>query len=450
MGARIVRTIGGIILCSTCVGWPARAFAQEAPPQPESQLPVHEHVAVTAPALTPARETSGTAWLPDATPMYGVHQPWRGWDLRVAGVAFAQFLYEPGDRHRTGGASTSQAGSVNWGMVLIRRAVGEGRFGIRAMLSAEAVTVPGCGSLSLLATGEICANDTIHDRQQPHDLVMELAVDYERQLLGSWRWQMYGGLAGEPALGPPGYLHRPSAMNNPIAPMTHHWTDATHSTFGVVTAAVHNQRWKVEASVFNGREPDESRVDLDLGALDSIAARVSFLPTDRLAFQVSMGRLRDATAEFFGQPQSTVIRSTASVTYHRPLGSGSWATTAAYGISKGRELIGGAPFHITSAGILLESSVTVAERQTVFGRLESVGMPAHHLHAHPYGASVFSTGKAQAGYVRHLRSRRGIVPGIGGTAGFSILPRELAPYYSGRLAPTVGIFLTARAAPHQM
>lgn len=50
------------------------------------------------------------------------------------------------------------------------------------MLSAEPWTVPGCGSLSFLATGEVCDGDTIHDRQQPHDLVMELAVNYERSL----------------------------------------------------------------------------------------------------------------------------------------------------------------------------------------------------------------------------------------------------------------------------
>ena len=48
------------------------------------------------------------------------------------------------------------------------------------MFSAEPYTVPGCGSLNLLATGEVCEGDTIHDRQQPHDLFMELAVDYDR------------------------------------------------------------------------------------------------------------------------------------------------------------------------------------------------------------------------------------------------------------------------------
>ena len=447
---RLVRSAAGVLLLLGFAEWPTGLSAQTSVAQPQADTDVHEHVEVKAPALTPARETSGTAWVPQATPMYGVHRPWRGWDLRLAGVAFAQFLYEPVDRHRTGGAATRQFGSVNWGMVTLRRAIGEGRVGFRAMVSAEPVTVPGCGSLNLLATGETCRGDTIHDRQQPHDLLMELAVDYERRLLGSWRWQVYAGLAGEPALGPPGYAHRSSAMHNPIAPMTHHWADAIPATFGVVTAALHNRRWKAEASVFNSREPDDSRVDLDLGPPDSVAARLSFLPTDRLALQVSAGRLREATAAFWGQPQAILTRATASVSYHRPLSTGNWATTAAYGVNQGREIIAGAPFDMTTAGALLESSITVGERHTAFGRVESVGMPAHHLHAHEYGPSVFSAGKVQAGYVRHLRSRRGVVPGVGGTAGLSILPRTLAPRYSGRIAPTFGIFLTVRAAPHEM
>ena len=190
-------------LLAAILGCPTTASAQEPQPPPTN---VHEHVAVTAPLLTPPKEASGTAWLPQVTPMYGVHRPWRGWDLRLAGVAFVQTLYEPRDRHRTGGSGTRQVGSINWGMVMARRSAGGGRFGIRTMFSAEPWTVPGCGSLSFLATGEVCQGDTIHDRQQQHDLLMELAVDYDRRLRGAWRWQAYAALAGEPALGPPDIL----------------------------------------------------------------------------------------------------------------------------------------------------------------------------------------------------------------------------------------------------
>ena len=427
------------------------AFAQEVDPQLPTQPDLHEHVAVTAPALTPTRETSGTAWIPVATPMYGVHRPWRGWDLRLDGVAFVQFLYEPGDRHRTGGAASRQFGSVNWGMALARRAIGNGRFGVRAMLSAEPWTIGGCGSLNLLATGEVCDNDTIHDRQQQHDAFMELAVDYEQPLRRAWRWQVYAGLAGEPALGPPGYPHRASAMANPIAPATHHWLDGSHIVFGVITVGIHNQRWKAETSVFNGREPDEERANLDLGAFDSVAARLSFLPTERLALQVSIGRLQEARTDFLEQSPQPATKVTASATYNRPLGpTGIWATTVALGAHLARETIVGAPADMNTSALMAESSVTVSNRHTLFGRAEVFGLAAHHLHAAEFGPAVFTMGKIQLGYVRHFTAVKGVVPGIGATASVSLVPAAFASRYGGRAAPGVGLFFNVRPARHEM
>ena len=430
------------------LGWPPVARAQETPPTKPPD--VREHVAVTARVLTPTRETTGTSWLPEATPMYGVHRPWRRWDLRVDGVVFVQALYEPGDRHRTGGAGNRQGGSVNWGMFMARRTVGAGRFGVRTMFSAEPWTVRSCGALSFLATGEVCDGDTIHDRQQAHDLVMELAVDYDRALRGGWRWQVFAALAGEPALGPPGYLHRASATNNPLGPIAHHWLDSTHA-FGLVTGGVHNHRWKAEVSAFNGREADESRADVDLGAFDSVAGRVSFLPSARLALQVSAARMRDVRTEFPFADQDPVVRFTTSAVYHVPLPrNGIWATTAAFGANRVREVVIGDLLEATSRAALIESSVTLSGRHTLFGRAEIADMPAHHLHAHEYFASVFAVGKMQVGYVRHLNARNGLVPGIGGTFALSVLPSELASRYSGRAAPSVGVFFSLKAARHGM
>ncbi len=421
--------------------------AQEAQPAPE----VREHVAVMAPALAPTREASGTAWLPEATPMYGLHRPWRGWDVRLDGVLFVQFLYEPGDRHRTGGTANHQFGGVNWGMAMMRRPIGSGRFGVRTMLSAEPWTVGDCGSLNYLATGEVCEDDTIHDRQQPHDAVMELAVDYEHPLRQSWRWQVYAGLAGEPALGPPGYPHRASAMGNPMAPATHHWLDSSHITFGVVTLGIHNQRWKIEASAFNGRDPDEDRAGIDLGALDSYAARVSFLPSERLALQVSAGRLHEARIEFLEISPQPAMRATASVIYHRPLGeTGIWATTVAVGLNVARETIIGVVAKLRTLAAMAESSVSVASRHTLFGRAELMGMPAHHLHAADLGTEILTVGKLEAGYLWQFRSLKGLVPGIGGTASLSLLPPVLGSRYGGRVAPGLCRFVSLRPARHAM
>jgi hypothetical protein len=190
----------------------------------------HQHPPAETPPIFPPREASGTSWLPDDTPMFGLSRHAGPWQLMVHGSVFGQFLYESGNRHRTGGFSSHQVSSVNWAMIMVRRPAGAGRIGFRAMGSAEPWTVGDCGFINLLANGEMCQGDTIHDRQHPHDAVMELAMEYDRPLRGAVRLQTYAGLAGEPALGPAGFPHRPSAIPNPIAPITHHWLDSSHIT----------------------------------------------------------------------------------------------------------------------------------------------------------------------------------------------------------------------------
>ncbi|MGH9258056.1 MAG: hypothetical protein ACRD3C_26140, partial [Vicinamibacterales bacterium] len=142
------------------VAVPPAAFAQDVQPQTP---PIESHVHDTSPAAQnfPSREASGTAWLPDLTPMYGWHVQTHGWELMFHGNAFGQFLYESGGEHRRG----TQAGSINWIMGMAQRQAGAGRLGVRAMFSLEPWTISGCGYPNLLATGEVCDGDTIHDKQ---------------------------------------------------------------------------------------------------------------------------------------------------------------------------------------------------------------------------------------------------------------------------------------------
>jgi hypothetical protein len=402
-------------------------------------------------ALFETREASGTAWLPDATPMFGLQRSWRGWDVMLHGVAFGQFLYEPGFIHRTGGFSTHQFGSVNWGMIAARRRAGDGRVGVRAMASLEPWTLRDCGSINLLATGELCEGDTIHDRQHPHDLLMELAADYDRPITNSLRWQFYAALAGEPALGPAAFPHRLSSLLNPIAPISHHWLDSSHISFGVVTTGIHNRRLKGEVSLFNGREPDANRKDIDFGALDSFAARLSWLPTDRLSLQVSAGHLREAEADLASLPRSDIDRFSASATYHRPHGgSGSWATTVAYGLNSGIEFIPEGTFDAVTSAALIETSFSTGTGNVWFGRGELVEKPGHDLHAHAFSRRVFTVLKGQVGYVREFSERQGLVAGVGVTVSLSGVPPELAVQYDGRVRPGFGVFLSLRPPRHEM
>ena len=384
----------------------------------------------------PARESSGTAWLPDDTPMYGILTRAGGWDVMWHGHAFAQYLHESGDR------GSHQAGSINWIMGMARRDVAGGRFGARGMVSIEPWTIRGCGYPDLLATGELCDGETIHDRQHPHDLFMELGLEYDRPLRGTTRWILYGGPAGEPALGPVAFPHRLSAMANPLAPISHHWLDATHITFGVVTAGVYDGRWKVEGSVFNGREPDENRGGFDFAALDSVSGRVWFLPSSAWALQFSAGRLTEAEPGHEGGARVDVDRLTASATHHHSLGPDSiWATTMAWGHNReGGE---------STNALLVETSVVLRERHAVFGRFEVAGKAAHDLDIHGTD-EVFTVAKLQAGYTRYFKPWKRLQPGLGGGASLGFVPETLQPVYGNRVVPGISLFFTLRPGTHRM
>jgi len=399
------------------------------PPQQQHDMQ-HMHMGADEMFMPPAREGSGTSWLPDDTPMYAVHRQAGAWTLMAHGNAFVQYLHESGDR------GSEQVGSVNWIMGMADRKVGEGHLGLRGMLSLEPFTIRGCGYPDLLASGELCDGEAIHDRQHPHDLFMELAATYDRPLFGSVRWQVYGGPVGEPALGPTAFPHRVSAMVSPLAPITHHWFDATHITFGVVTGGIYGDRWKTEASVFNGREPDEDRTNFDFAALDSWSGRVWFLPTRQWALQVSAGHLREAEAGHDGGPRIDVDRMTASATYHRRLNETSiWATTIGWGRNKEPDSAG------TNA-LLAETSVTVHDRDAWFGRFEWSQKSGHDLALGSH--DIFTVAKLEGGYTRYLDTWRGLKPGAGIGVSAGIVPGSLESTYGGRVNLGVGVYLTIR------
>ena len=412
------------------------AMAQEHQHAQPPQEAAHQH---ETGSLFAPHEGSGTSWLPHTSEMHALHARRGPWELMFHANAFVQLLHEAANADR----GATQAGSINWMMGMARRTVGVGTLGLRGMVSLEPATIRGCGYPDLLATGEVCDGESIHDRQHPHDFLMEVAAEYQRPLKGSLWWQIYGGLSGEPALGPVAYPHRSSAMPNPIAPIGHHWLDASHITFGVVTTGVFTSRWKAEASLLNGREPDEDRWDFDLAALDSVAGRFSFAPTDDLVVQVSGGRLNEAEAGEGTLPRVDVSRLTASVTHHRAAGSGTfWATTLAWG----RNDEAGTATH----ALLAETSVTLAQRDVWFGRLEIAGKEAHDLHAEEFGDEVFTVGKVQAGYTRYLAMARGWHVGAGGHVSAAFVPEILKPRYGSRANLGVGFFLTLRPALHMM
>ena len=141
------------------------------------------------------------------------------------------------------------------------------------MFSLEPFTLRDIGSPQVFQTGETFNGAPLIDYQHPHDLIMNLGGEYSRSRSAPRRVTLAAYAVGPAPIGPPVFMHRPSAIENPQAPLSHHYLDATHITPGVVSIGVERAGFKFEAGAFHGQEPDEDRLDLDTGALDSYGAR---------------------------------------------------------------------------------------------------------------------------------------------------------------------------------
>lgn len=395
----------------------------------------------TAPLNIPmGREASGTAWQPDATPMYAVHRRAGGWQLMLHGSAFLQYLDAGSARAGENAGSQRQLGAINWFMGMARHALAGGDIVLRGMLSVEPWTVGKCGYPDLLATGELCDGRRLHDRQHPHDLFMELAAEYRRALSDGVGVSLYGGPVAEPALGPVAFPHRSAAMLDPLAPISHHWQDATHIAFGVLTAGVFGRKWKLEGSMFNGREPDEDRYDLDLGALDSYSGRIWWLPTEHVALQASIGRLTEGELDPHDGELIDVTRSTASLTYNRPVrGAGLWSSTLVWGRNDA---------HGQSTNAWLgEAALDLDGRNVVFGRAEAVGKSAEDLALDDAALAerVFTVGKLSLGYTRQFTAGA-FLPGIGAQIALALVPADLERFYGSRRPLGFSVFASIRPA----
>src|SRR5688500_9427373 len=173
-------------MAARVMGAAAIVLAGSAPARAQAEAPAaHQHEHPTPAAQDPhaghdmssmSRDGSGTSWLPEASPMYAVHASRAGWQLMAHENLFVQYLHESGTR------GADQGGSVNWFMGMAQRPVGKGRLRLAGMVSLEPFTIPGCGYPDLLASGEQCEGEAIHDRQHPHELFMELSARYDASI----------------------------------------------------------------------------------------------------------------------------------------------------------------------------------------------------------------------------------------------------------------------------
>ena len=390
------------------------------------------------------RMGSGTTWIPDAVTLPSRKRMLGSWMVMAHGFVFAQYDKQSGER------GDDQFGSLNWGMLMATRDLAGGRFQARTMLSLDPFTVTNQGYPLLLQTGETYKGQPLHDRQHPHDFWMELGALYQREINRRLAWSIYAAPSGEPALGPVAFMHRPSAMDNPAAPLGHHWQDATHVSFGVLTGGVYSRKWQVEGSAFNGREPDENRWNFDPIKLDSYSGRLTVNPTDTWSLAGGYGYLKSPESV---KPNESMHRVTASALHGAGLGADGQVASA---------FIWGANKHSSQSGwsnaFLAESEAILDRDNTVFGRAEVVQKSAEDLVVdNPVilrsgavlpGFSVsqtFNVGAVQLGYIREVARTRWATLGLGAAGTLNFVPAALEPYYGSR-NPT-GMFVFVRMRP---
>ena len=400
----------------------AVAPAPEPKPGPEPEPMGHAamdhgaHQMAMTGALGPypmAREASGTSWQPDAGDHGGLHLMSGDWTFMAHGELNLVHSWQENPR---GDSKSFVAGML---MAMARRPVGDGTLQFKAMVSPDPL-MGKRGYPLLLASGETAdGEEPLVDRQHPHDFFMELSASISQSIGPKSSIFVYAGLPGEPAFGPPAFMHRQSISTSPEAPISHHWLDSTHISFGVLTAGLIHDDFKLEASRFNGREPDQHRWNIETAPLDSTSIRLSWNPTSTLALQGSWAHLEDPEQLEPGIDQK---RWSASGTYTRPMANGWWSTTLAWG----RKTIEGEAFD----ALALESSLNWKD-WTLFGRGEMTennelveGDDGHH------GAAE-RVGKVSVGLVRNFRIAPQLKLGLGGLYAFNFVPDDIEPIYGG-------------------
>ena len=359
------------------------------------------------------RDASGTSWQPDVSSHGGVHLHSGGWMFMGHAMLNGVYSWQDGPR---GDEKAFLAGMI---MGSARRDLDDGTLNFRAMLSPDPF-MGANGYPLLFAAGETADGvEPLIDRQHPHDLFMELSASYSHRIGENASVFVYGGLPGEPAFGPPAFMHRTAAMDSPEAPITHHWFDSTHITFGVVTAGVVVGDWKIEASQFRGREPDEERYDIETGDLDSTSARLSWNPTENLSLQASWADIESPEAL---EPDEDEERWSVSGIYSRPIGEhGWWSTTLAF---SNKERSDG----VSLDAWLAEAAWHPNDQWTLFARGEAI--ETDELGAVHHGP-VEDVQRLSLGAIRDFRINDNTVFGVGAVVQQHFASDTLEPLYDG-------------------
>lgn len=369
--------------------------------------------------LPVSRDGSGTSWQPDQSPLMMYMKMFGHTTLMFHGAIFIRYTSQ--DVNNSGNRGGHQFDAPNWVMVMIQQKLSKkDLISFNSMYSFESLTEGGNGYPLLFQTGETFNGNPLVDRQHPHDLFAALAVNYTHSFTEDIDLNSYFGYPGEPALGPNAFMHRLSAMNNPDAPLGHHWQDASHITFGVVTIGIRYKIIKVEGSIFTGREPDENRYNFDKPRFDSYSYRISANPGRSFSLQFSQGIINSPEAL---DPGINIVRSTASLIHTKILKDGKFiASSVIWGMNHSSE---GGNLH----SVLIESNLKL-KPVIIYTRYEFVQKDAAELQLPEFTDNpVFKINSLTLGINKSLFSSFKTDLSIGLQGSINFTDEDLEPIY---------------------
>ncbi len=296
------------------------------------------------------------------------------------------------------------------------------------MLTAEKWTVPERGYPLISQIGERDSNGVLYlDAQHPHSSpIMGLTFNDTLNLFHAGDYvKVFFAPRGESTDGPIAFMHRPTGMVNPDAPLGHHvGQDVGHISSTVIGTSLKVGETRFEVSGFHGQEPKPESVDLPLGTPNSLALRLIEEFSPNLSAMISGAYLKDP--ESTGNPHAFQARYSASVYQGMPL-FGDWSFQNA--------LISGVAQKYDEAEILFSFSEEFLVKRNldqIWGRIEVLERTPDEVQissATPHQGKY--VGAITLGYSRQL-SKLDVFPlYLGTSVTENLMPSEFKSAYGG-------------------
>ncbi|MEO7162617.1 MAG: hypothetical protein ABI041_06850, partial [Bdellovibrionia bacterium] len=354
--------------------------------------------------------------------------------LMVSGNAFIAGVAQQSPRGR------NAIVSPNMFMIDVGTTIGDSHYlNLDWMGTIEKWSFPESGYPELLQIGEANAQGQPYiDAQHPHSSpIMGLTFSDTIRLgdIGKNSIKLFFAPRGETTDGPVAFMHRVTGLANPDAPLGHHIAqDLGHITSTVIGASLKLGNTRFEGSVFNGTEPEPTKVDLPIGAPNSYAFRLVEEFTPKIMAMASIAYV--ANPEHHEPTVASRMRYSASMYTQNDL-SNTWKLY--------NTLIVGHITNYENANLssIGEEFLFKGDRPRIWGRIELAQRTPGQLQItglqntnQPFWVAALTVG-----YTYAVAKFHGSELGVGGAAVSNFIPADFSSAYGGTNPWGAKIFL---------